>query len=157
MKSTFRGFTLIELLVVIAIIGVLSAVVLASLNTARSRGNDAGVKANLATVGTQAALYLAENNNSFGTFTSGTCPTSPGSGNVFTNTTIVNAIAAAVTDSSGGTATCVADGANFAVAVSRPAGVATTTSTYWCVDSTGERCGITALTGVSCGTCATRQ
>ena len=54
-----RGFTLIELLVVIAIIGVLSAVVLASLNTARSKGNDAGVKANLNAVNVQAALYLS--------------------------------------------------------------------------------------------------
>ena len=161
--KTYRGFTLIELLVVIAIIGVLSAVVLASLNTARDKGNDAGVKANLTTVSTQAALYLSDNNNSYGVFNDGAgaaaaCPTS-GSGSVFHQPTILQAISTAVSESGGGSAMCFSSDSNYAVAVARPANVATTTSTYWCVDSSGNRCGVNdnTLTGVSCGTCVTSQ
>jgi general secretion pathway protein G len=56
-----RGFTLIELLVVIAIIGLLSSVVLASLNGARQRGRDARRLADLKQL--QVALELSYSDN----------------------------------------------------------------------------------------------
>ncbi len=65
-KFRNKGFTLIELLVVIAIIGILAAIVLASLNSARSKGGDAAVRSNLANIRGQAALYY-DTNTTFGT------------------------------------------------------------------------------------------
>ena len=52
-----RGFTLIELLVVIAIIGVLSAVVLTSLNTARMKARDTRRIQDLDQIRTALELY----------------------------------------------------------------------------------------------------
>ncbi|OGG79429.1 hypothetical protein A3A39_00525 [Candidatus Kaiserbacteria bacterium RIFCSPLOWO2_01_FULL_54_13] len=60
MKST-RGFTLIELLVVIAIIGILSSVVLASLNSARKKGRDARRVADLKQLQLALELYYDAN------------------------------------------------------------------------------------------------
>ncbi len=57
MDRTNRGFTLIELLVVIAIIGMLSSVVLASLNTARSKARDAQRRSDLHQLSIALELY----------------------------------------------------------------------------------------------------
>ncbi|MEK7662092.1 MAG: prepilin-type N-terminal cleavage/methylation domain-containing protein [Patescibacteria group bacterium] len=58
MKKHNKGFTLVELLVVIAIIGVLSSVVLASLNTARQKSRDARRVADVKQVQLALELYF---------------------------------------------------------------------------------------------------
>jgi type II secretion system protein G len=62
MSKSTRGFTLIELLVVIAIIGLLSSIVLASLNQARAKSRDARRLADLKQIQTAMALYYSDNN-----------------------------------------------------------------------------------------------
>ena len=59
------GFTLIELLVVIAIIGILSAVVLASLNTARQKARDAKRIADVKQVQLALELYFDDSGNAY--------------------------------------------------------------------------------------------
>ena len=128
-----KGFTLIELLVVIAIIGVLSAVVLASLNTARSKGNDAAIQSNLSTVRVQAELYYSNSNN-YGTVfpTSSSCITA--STMFMTDSVIKNAIDSAEKINGSGAMVCNASADAYAVSSPLTFG---TTPGYWCIDSMG--------------------
>ena len=69
-----KGFTLIELLVVIDIIGLLSSVVLASLNSARVRANDAKRLSDIHQISNALQLYASDNNGLYppGTYDSRT-------------------------------------------------------------------------------------
>ncbi len=64
MKSK-KGFTLIELLVVISIIGLLTALALASLNSARNRAKDASAKASITSIQHAASFYAETTGGSY--------------------------------------------------------------------------------------------
>ncbi len=66
-KNKAKGFTLIELLVVIAIIGILSSVVLASLNSARAKARDARRLSDLHQIRNALELYASDNNGAYPT------------------------------------------------------------------------------------------
>ncbi|MFM2330561.1 MAG: hypothetical protein RLZZ26_68 [Candidatus Parcubacteria bacterium] len=136
-----RGFTLIELLVVIAIIGILSAVVLASLSAARSKGSDAAIQSDLSTIQTQAEIWYGSNSNSYGTNLAGSCVTTNINGMFRTtaplgDSNIIRAISA-IGGITGGTSNtymvCGILGNNYFVA----ARLVTDTTKGWCVDSGG--------------------
>jgi len=61
MEPVRRGFTLIELLIVIAIIGILSATVLVSLNSARGKARDARRQTDMNQVRTALEMYYFDN------------------------------------------------------------------------------------------------
>lgn len=136
-STTQRGFTLIELLVVIAIIGLLSSVVLASLNTARGKGANAAVKSNLNNIRAQAELRYDIDTGVYS--------------NVCADAQVVKGLAAANTaGGSSGSATCGNSAAAWAAWA--PLKVAEGTFTRWCVDSTGTAKGEPASATLTNGT-----
>lgn len=60
-EKTKQGFTLMELLVVVAIIGILTSVVLVSLNSAREKGKVSATKAQLVQIEKAVALFYLKN------------------------------------------------------------------------------------------------
>jgi len=122
MKMGDRGFTLIELLVVIAIIGVLSSVVLASLNNSRKRADDAKIKTQLSHIRSAAEIYWnGAGNNTYGGTASDSC-----GANLFSNSLISAQIV-------GFTATCRSSSIGYAISVPL-----VSISGNWCVDYKGN-------------------
>ena len=140
-KAVSRGFTLIELLVVIAIIGLLAAVVLASVGSARNKGVDASVKSELDGMRSQAELYASNNGNSYAS----ACTTAGSSNGLkdmaagaagSTGATVVsyaNVSGGTTAVQAAGTVVC-GDYSSYWV-VQAPLSAAT--GGYWCVDNTG--------------------
>ncbi len=135
-----KGFTLIELLVVIAIIGILSSVVLASLNTARSKGANASVKSNLANMRAEAALWYDNHSQVYDT--------------LCTDPVILSASSSAASGAS--YVNCTGSGQNFSMlAVFKTADVTLPTGLQasYCVDSNGYAGGSASTTITTGATC----
>jgi prepilin-type N-terminal cleavage/methylation domain-containing protein len=153
-----RGFTLIELLVVIAIIGILSSVVLVSLNTARSKGKDARI---LSDVQQSRILFESGFNGVVYQDIYGTASLSATAGTLTTNGpgyTNLTTLATDATNNSGTVTYIIATNSTTgsatvpnATAYAIYGKLASDATKYFCIDSTGKtNPTATAATAITC-------
>ena len=138
-----KGFTLIELLVVIAIIGILSSVVLASLNTARDKGADAKIKGEVGSIRAAAEMYY----DTKGQYDSATIPASVTCATgMFSDASVIRSLNSATSTSGGATTSnrlCTSSTTAYAVSVKLKSG------SWYCVDSSGNATTTTNATVIS--------
>lgn len=155
MNKFSKGFTLIELLVVIGIIGILSGIVLSSLQNSRKKAQDSAIKEEMHNLRTVIELYASNNNHKYATGT--LIP--PASGVMYTTCGDLNPVATGdewyasdaslqplitkLKERSGNNLWCSINGrtygySNWVVVVKLPSGASSGAGQLWyCVDYRG--------------------